>query len=64
MGGKGRGAAKNLMNKDRLRVMLEVNRVWKPPDENAANGIKTNRIMQWALGNQRVSGLETLYSTR
>ncbi len=50
----------NIVNKDRLLVMFEVNRVRKAPDQDAAKGIKTNRIMQGVLRNQRVSGLKTL----
>ena len=50
---------KDVVNKDCLPVMLEVNRIRKALDKDAAKRVKPNWIMQRMAGYQRESGLKT-----
>ena len=50
---------KNVVNEDRLFIMVEVNRVGKATNKNAAKGIKSNRIMERVRGDQCVGTFQT-----
>lgn len=49
---------KNVVNKDRLFIVLEVNRVGKATNKNAAKGVEANRIMERVCGDQRVGTVQ------
>ena len=46
------------MNKDRFLAVFEVNRVRKAPNENPAEGVKPNRIMERVCGDRCVGALQ------
>ena len=50
---------KNVVNEDRLFIMVEVNRVGKATNKNAAKGIKSNRITERVRGDQCVGTFQT-----
>ena len=52
-------AMKNVVNEDRLFIMVEVNRVGKATNKNAAKGIKSNRITERVRGDQCVGTFQT-----